>query len=155
MPDRGRGQAPVALIRAYHSLILRRFSNRFSHSFQSEKTTLIVAIAWKHPSGSRDSLDRVASASTGTPQSTATRRREDHEGPLLTRLSFSGVKTGLLIDFNVTRLKDEIKRLSLGLILRALRVLCGSAFSLTGRCRLECATMPCTRIPRARSSGLA
>ncbi len=33
-----------------------------------------------------------------------------HEAQLLTYMKLAGVKTGLLIDFNVTKLKDGIKR---------------------------------------------
>ena len=33
-----------------------------------------------------------------------------HEAQLLTYTKLSGVKTGLLINFNVTKLKDGIKR---------------------------------------------
>lgn len=36
-----------------------------------------------------------------------------HEGQLLTYMKLSGVKTGLLLNFNVRRLKDGIKRMVL------------------------------------------
>lgn len=36
-----------------------------------------------------------------------------HEAQLLTYLKLSGAKTGLLMNFNATLLKDGIKRLSL------------------------------------------
>ena len=47
-----------------------------------------------------------------------------HEGQLLTYMKLAGVKIGLLMNFNVTKLKDGIKRFVLG-CLRALRVLRG------------------------------
>ena len=36
-----------------------------------------------------------------------------HEAQLLTYMRLSGVKTGLLINFNITKLKDGIKRFAL------------------------------------------
>ncbi len=48
-----------------------------------------------------------------------------HEAELLTYMKLAGVKIGLLINFNNTKLKDGIKRFVLWL-LRALRVLRGS-----------------------------
>jgi GxxExxY protein len=47
-----------------------------------------------------------------------------HEAQLLTYMKLAGVKTGLLMNFNVTRLRSGIKRFVL-CPLRALRVLRG------------------------------
>ena len=59
-----------------------------------------------------------------------------HEAQLLTYMKLADVKTGLRINFNVTKLKDETKRFVLcSSRLRALRVLRGFTFLLADRCR--------------------